>query len=782
MNKAVNFISHLFPLILFSTTVSAEVPQLVLPPDQWQQISLPVNLEANNTVADIFADDIPGVYDTDWVLFSYDAPNNRYLKPALTDTVSQGVGYWIIQSSGDTVHVDLPQSATDTTLSQAAQCPSVHGCFTLPLVAQAESVQWSMLGNPFGIRFTWNRSRVVTDSGVCSDSDGCTLDEAQAQNIFQNQAWHYQNPAYETIEDNTFVQTWDGFWVVTLAGANGLNPRLLLPYDLLPTGGNINQADAARFLTQSTFGPRLEDINDLVTMGSYEAWINDQFTQPALSTQLTALEAIWLQTCPRNGQGELRNSRSELIEVDITGDIRTSVWWNKVLNGQDQLRQRVAFALSEILVVSSVGPLSNRSFGMTDYYDVLSKHAFGNYRDLLEEVTLHPMMGRYLSMLRNEKANSALNIRPDENYARELLQLFSIGVHELNLDGSVKQSAGIPDESYNQTIIEGFAKVFTGWNFANATSWNIYIDNGDTTRPMTPWAEYHDSVNEKQLLNEVVLPAGQSAEKDLQDALDNVFAHANVAPFISKQLIQRLVTSNPSPDYIRRVAEKFNNNGEGIRGDLKAVVKAILLDDEARTGHLNIPNFGKLREPLLRLSHLRRAFGVQPVAHEGPRWGGESCGRGIYYLYTMPIDSARRWFGQNIMQSPSVFNFFLPSYSPPGAVHNAGLVAPEFQIATENTMVHLANEIGYEIQQSDTVSDWTIIETNLETALANDSNQLLDHLDLLLLNGAMSTELRQLLLSHLQSGAFPDSEAGRKAQARDAIMLIVTSPDYLIQK
>lgn len=781
MSKAVNYIPHFFSLIIISSAALADTPPLVLPSNQWQQISLPAHLTVNNTVADIFANDIPGVYGTDWVLFGYDAANNNYQKPTLTDPVIQGKGYWIIQLSAETIQVSFPPSASTTILSQTTQCPSASGCFTIPLPTLAEKIQWSMLGNPFSIPFIWNRSRVVTDSGTCSDSDGCTLDEAREQNIFQHQAWHYQKPSYEIIEGNIPLQAWDGFWVATLAGANSLNPRLLLPYDNSLTG-NISQADAARFLTQSTFGPTLESIDGLVARGSYESWIDDQFELPDSGKQLAGLEAMWLQTCPSNGQGGLRNSRSEVIDIDIDGSIRSSIWWNSVLNGPDQLRQRVAFALSEILVVSSVGPLFNRAFGMADYYDVLSQHALGNYRNLLEDVTLHPMMGRYLSMLRNEKANPELNIRPDENYAREVLQLFSIGVHKLNIDGSIRNTAGILDPAYDQRVIEGFAKVFTGWNFANATSWDIYIDDGDTTRPMIPWPDYHDSVSEKRLLNGIFLPAGQSAEKDLQDALDNIFAHGNVGPFISKQLIQRLVTSNPSPTYIQRVAEKFNDNGEGVRGDLKAVVKAILLDDEARIGHLTTPHFGKLREPLLRLSHLRRAFGVQPVAHQGPRWGGDTCGRGVYYLYSMPVDNARRWFGQDIMQSPSVFNFFLPSYSPPGVVHNAGLVAPEFQIATENTLVHLANEIGSEIQNSDTVSDWTNIKTNRETALANNLNFLLDHLNLLLLNGDMSMSLRQLLLAHLQSDTFPDSETGRKAQARDAIMLIVTSPDYLIQK
>ena len=551
---------------------------------------------------------------------------------------------------------------------------------------------------------------------------------------------------------------------------------------------NLSQAEAARFLTQTTFGPTQHDINHLVDLGNYEDWLNEQFTKPISTRQLWALETLWIKTCPKNSNGVLYKNRTDLINENIRSDItgehlRTTVWWNTIINGQDQLRQRVAFALSEILVVSGVGPLSNTSFGLADYYDGLAAHAFGNYRDLLEAVTLHPMMGQYLSMLQNKKADPALNIRPDENFARELLQLFTIGVHKLNIDGSPKQTGGKLIPAYEQAVIEDFAKVFTGWNFKDASRWSTSLLTGDTIRPMIPWAEFHDTENEKRLLNNTVLPAGQTAMEDLQDALDNVFNHSNVGPFISKQLIQRLVTSNPSRAYVKRVALTFNDNGAGIRGDLKAVIKAILLDEEARTGHLTIAGFGKLREPLLRLSHLRRAFGVVPVTHQGTIRGETKCGRADYHLYDIPVAIPWTSFGQDILQSPSVFNFFLPDYSPPGVVRAAKLLGPEFQIVTENTAVNLANEISSEIQHSDTANfKWTTIKTNKEIALASDSNRLLDHLNLLLLNGNMSADLRRILLLHLENDVFPDGQDGLKAKVRDAIMLIVISPDYLIQK
>ncbi len=765
MNKAVTFISHLFPLIIFSTTVSAEVPQLVLPPDQWQQISLPVNLDANNTVADIFADDIPGVYDTDWVLFSYDALNNIYLKPALTDTVSQGVGYWIIQSSGDTIHVDLPESATDTAFSQTIQCPSTSGCFTIPLPTQAGNELWSMLGNPFGIRFTWNQSRIVTDSGVCSDSDGCTLDEAQAQNIFQNQAWHYQNPDYETIEGNTIVQTWDGFWVATLAGADGLNPRLLLSYDPLPTGGGISQADAARFLTQSTFGPTFEGIQQLVEMDSYETWLNEQFTLP-VALQLPQARVVSTKMCYD-------------IHTEHTSAYfpRTAVWWDAVVEGDDQLRQRVAFALSEIFVISFQAPGVNQwQFGMTKYYDILLRNAFGNYRDLLEEVTLSPMMGVYLSHINNQKADPEKNIFPDENYAREILQLFSIGVHKLNLNGTLKLDVeGNPIPSYGQKEVKAFARVFTGWVYhGNSGKWGA----GATVNPMIAIENDHDT-DEKVLLDGAVLPAGQDTRTDLEEAMDNIFNHPNVGPFISRQLIQRLVTSNPSPAYINRVASVFNNNGQGIRGDLKATIAAILLDPEAITRQADATSSGKLREPLLRLTHLWRAFGATKIKHA--RRNSNCQGSDVYASGGVPFDATISGFGQEILGAPSVFNFFLPSFAPQGAVSNAGLVAPEFQIFTERNILSTTTRLNNLVKSKRIFTSNSVLKLNDEKIWAEDPELMLDKLNLILMNGEMSAELRETIMAHLNTAPFPINE-NLLVKLEDAIVLIINSPDYLIQK
>lgn len=464
---------------------------------------------------------------------------------------------------------------------------------------------------------------------------------------------------------------------------------------------------------------------------------------------------------------------------------RIDAWWNTAINGNDQLRQRVAFALSEIFVISAVGPpLKGSQFGMADYNDMLAKNAFGNYRNLLEDVTLHPVMGIYLSMLHNRKAQSEQNIRPDENYAREVMQLFSIGLHELNLDGTLKQLNGKPIPTFDQNDVEAFARVFTGWKFANA-NWDIYVSNGDRTVPMVPFEEFHD-ITEKHLLDGQVLAAGQTAQQDLDAALDNLFNHPNVAPFISKQLIQRLVTSNPSTGYVERVAIVFNDNGQGQRGDLKAVIKAILLDTEARNGHLNSTTFGKLREPILRLSHLRRAFPAIPVVREGERWGSGTCGEDSYELYitVLPFPwDFRLVFGQDMLRAPSVFNFFRPDFSPPGSIRNQGLVAPEFQIMTENTLTGSYRTINFEIQNSGESRNLTVLNTAWAEALADDTEALLDKLDLVLLSGSMPAEMRTILADHLNNANFPtDVQQRRVAKVRDTISLIISTPNYLIQQ
>lgn len=507
---------------------------------------------------------------------------------------------------------------------------------------------------------------------------------------------------------------------------------------------------AARFLTQTTFGPAQSDIEALAadtSTAGLQAWLDEQYALPASLTLPYTLE---------NSNGSRREPRHD-------------IWWLNALSAPDQLRQRVAYALSQIFVVSDQDfALGNAQYGMSDYYDMLIRNAFGNYRDLLEDVTLHPVMGVYLSMVRNEKANPTLNIRPDENYAREVLQLFSIGLYQLDSGGRPTPATN-PTPAYSQDIIEEYARVFTGWNYPNARSWtDTRITNDNYLAPMVPDENFHDK-GSKTLLNGVVLPAGQSAAKDMSDALDSIFNHPNVGPFITKQLIQRLVTSNPSAAYVSRVASVFNNNGNGVRGDLRAVINAILIDDEARNGHVSNPNFGKIKEPVLKLSHFFRALDGTP----GP------LADGIHRTADFSMDRIDEATGQAVMSSPSVFNFYLPDN--PLSV-GTGLVAPENQIMTETNIGATHNNYHHQVYRfhnradlSDDNPRVTIIDLEPLAALARSTDDVMDWINLVFFSGDMPTDIREVIKQHLNAISITSSD-GLFARAQDAVFLSITSP------
>ena len=509
----------------------------------------------------------------------------------------------------------------------------------------------------------------------------------------------------------------------------------------------ISKVEAFQFLNQATFGATEAEATDVIAM-RYEQWIDDQMRKPA-SLQLPHM----LSLPPPQFMGQLHRDR-----VDI--------WFRNSLWGEDQLRQRVAFALSEIMVVSQLGALQARPFAVADYYDVLAENAFGNYRDLIEQVTLHPAMGVYLSMLGNRAPNPALNIRPDENYARELMQLFSIGLVELNLDGSERLDpvSNQPIPTYDQAIIEGFAHVFTGWTWAGSPRFGSgRVPVSSQYFPMEHWPDYHDT-GPKTLLGGVTLPAGQTGEQDLSEALDNIFNHPNVGPFMAIRLIQRLTTSNPSPGYVRRVAQVFNNNGSGVRGDLGAVVRAILLDPEARPA-MPMEIDGKLKEPLLRLTQLFRAYNATSQS-------------GRY-----PLVASYIIFGQGPLQSPSVFNFFSPFYAPPGEIRNSSLVAPELEIATEYQNTFITNYMFYQAYglnhtNQDLEEDDIYIDFQEEMDIAADIDGLIDMVAGKLLGGDISGPLRTEIAGML--ARVPEADAALRAA--ETIYFITTSPEYAYQR
>ena len=581
-----------------------------------------------------------------------------------------------------------------------------------------------------------------------------------------------------------------------------------------PVTSPTQRLDAHRFLVQATFGPTEAEMRRLLETGyaanGYERWINDQIAKPMSLSLSTTIAAV-------------PNPRPSNFNPDFAHKERKEVWFKNVLYGEDQLRQRVAWALSQIMVVSGTGALFQLPWATADYYDMLVRNAFGNYRKLLEDVTLHPAMGLYLSALGNQKAVVGTNLRPDENYAREMMQLFSIGLVQLNMDGTRALDArGQPVPTYDQATIAGFARVFTGWKWQCSTrfypnggcSWNDAsqeywptdaprIQDFNQARPMKLFEEQHESGTKQVLkypgvaLANGIIQAGQGGEKDLKDALDNVFNHPNVGPFISKQLIQKLVTSNPSPDYVRRVAQVFNNDGRGVRGNLEAVVKAILLDPEARTPGSSAAA-GKLKEPLLRLTQLWRAYdGRTPGGEVGlMMWGNEFGG---------PLNA----FGQSPLESPSVFNFFSPFYSPPGEISRAGLVSPEMQLANENLHTEMHNFFYEQIQQMfpTPVGNAVAVDKRdnkkiymnfgMELALADDIDRLLDVVSERLLGDAalLQPETRAAFRAQLARSVYDTNLASASASVRadhvaqqrryrmlDALYLVVTSPEYAVQQ
>ena len=374
----------------------------------------------------------------------------------------------------------------------------------------------------------------------------------------------------------------------------------------------------------------------------FDGFLNEQFGKP-VSSHLAFIDASGVN--PLTMQQEME------------------AWWTYAVTAPDQLRQRVAFALSELFVVSTKsGGLDRHPDGMAAYVDVLLRDAFGNYRQLLEDITLNPAMGRYLDMLHNDKGNPAKGTHPNENYAREVMQLFSIGLYRLNLDGSLTLDAqSNPLNTYNQDSVLGLAAVFTGWNFAQTGTPVWYGATPNYRQPMIPFPNHHSS-DAKQILNGVLIPGGQTPQQDLKTALDTIFNHPNVGPFICRQLIQRLVTSNPSPGYIYRVASVFNNNGHGVRGDLRAVIRAILMDYDARGPARTGQSAGHEKEPVLRLTESIARTSAHPRPAEN-----SSLGKGV------------ECWPRHALHSPTVFTtFFSPDFSAAGAIAAAGLTSPEF--------------------------------------------------------------------------------------------------------
>lgn len=537
-------------------------------------------------------------------------------------------------------------------------------------------------------------------------------------------------------------------------GSGGASSPTPPPPDPEPTVAELNAA--SRLAAQATFGLSYAEIDALARQGE-GSWLDGQFNRPISRHLPIAIDIV-----QRREAGEFDQFEDDIEYLILA---RRLAWWHRTVTASDAVRQRVAFALSEIFVVSdNVDDLVINPAALSDYYDTLLAYAFGNYRELLRSVTLHPTMGIYLSHVNNRRSDPDNNIFPDENYAREVMQLFSIGLFELNIDGSLKLDGnGDPIPTYSNVEIREFAKIFTGLSFGGPIAFF-----GNKNPYFVELMQMFDAQHEpgtKNLLNGLVVPAGQTGMQDIDAAIDNLFNHPNVGPFIGKQLIQRLVTSNPSPAYIERVARAFNDNGAGVRGDMRTVVRAVLLDPEAAAATAVAPDFGKLREPVVRYATILRQFGANSsdgfIANTG------------YFLQELGK--------QHPLSAPSVFNFFLPAHTPAGEIASAGLVAPEFQITTSNTIVGISNLIDF-VVLADFVTDspppFEPVSLNFGdyAAIAGDVDALIDRLNIVLTAGTLDPATRAAIRTLLLD--LDDLNL----RARVAIYMFLISSDYAVRQ
>mgnify|MGYP005851539067 CR=1 FL=1 len=550
--------------------------------------------------------------------------------------------------------------------------------------------------------------------------------------------------------------------------------------DAVASDAPATREEAARFLTQATFGPTSADVDRVMRIG-YERWIDEQLARAPSSHR-----ELW-EAADRTLKASDPNASAGQEGV-------LNAFWRHAVTGRDQLRLRHAYALSQIFVISMVdGTVGDNPRAVAAWLDMLNQQGVGTYRQLLESVSRHPMMGVYLSHLRNQKANAATGRVPDENYAREVMQLFSIGIVELDEDGRPRLVDGKPVETYTPADISGLAKVFTGWSWACVDTTNNCFYNGSnggqsdpdrSFKPMVGYANFH-STEAKTFLG-MTIPAQTTADPQasLTAALDAIANHPNVGPFVARQLIQRLVTSNPSPAYVRDVARVFADNGKGVRGDLKAVLKAVLLHPEARAMS---DTSGKVREPVLRLSAYLRAF---PHTSDTGRWRVGNT------------DNPGTSLGQSPMRSPSVFNFFRPGYVPPGTyAAAAGLVVPEMQIAHETTAAGYVNFMRNNLQSgaglyNGTIDGVTYNRNDLrpdftaELALADQPAALVDHVVAKLTYGSVSQGLKETMTAAVASITVPVPNGSNQSsidtaklnRVRAAILLVLASPEFLVQR
>ena len=547
-----------------------------------------------------------------------------------------------------------------------------------------------------------------------------------------------------------------------------------------PPAPLVTPQDAARFLEQATFGATDADIHHLSLIG-YQAWLNEQFAMAPTPVEPAVEQALVINNPPCASSDVkcyaalfVQNSQDEWLVQDA--------FWQQSIAGEDQLRQRVEYALTQLFVVSGEANFGIQSMprGEANYYDMLGADAFGNFRTLLQDVTLNPMMGQMLSMLGNDKGNATTD--PDENYARQVMQLFTIGLYQLNDDGSQKlDSTGAPIPTYSNTDVMGLAAVFTGfsWNIpgnATDTAWSsccIYVGPGygEELLPMQSFPSHHSTVQKTFLGVTIPTEANPDPDGDLKIALDTLFNHPNLPAFFCKQMIQHLVTSNPSPTYINNCSTVFKSDENGVRGNLQAVITKILLDPEARNSATDFtnPQYGKVRESLIRYTEWARSFTAQS------RTGSYDLGSTEDPIYGL---------GEMSLRSPTVFNWFAPGYVPPGtSIASAGLVAPEIQMTNVSTVVGYLNFMQTAIGGNATSGFDLFSSYATEMSLAATPTALLDRINLLLMAGEMDSTLYGRILGAINAIDIPSGDqnainATLTNRVETAIYLTMASPSF----